>query len=34
MAKFDGEIDFSDYSFHAAEPISFLGAWMLKFYNP
>ena len=27
MAKFDGEIDFSDYSFHAAEPISFLGAW-------
>ena len=28
MAKFDGEpIDFSDYSFHAAEPVSFLGAW-------
>jgi hypothetical protein len=27
MAKFDGEIDFNDYNFHAAEPISFLGAW-------
>ena len=26
MAKFDGEIDF-DYNFHAAEPVSFLGAW-------
>ena len=28
MAKFSGEpIDFSDYNFHAAEPVSFLGAW-------
>ena len=28
MAKFDGEpIDFSDYNFRAAEPVSFLGAW-------
>ena len=28
MAKFDGEpIDFSDYNFHAAEPVSFLGSW-------
>lgn len=26
MAKFDGEIDF-EYNFHAAEPVSFLGAW-------
>ena len=28
MAKFDGEpIDFSDYNFHAGEPVSFLGEW-------
>ena len=28
MAKFDGEpIDFEGYNFHAAEPVSFLGAW-------
>ena len=26
MAKFDGEIDFSEYN-HAAEPVSFLGGW-------
>ena len=27
MTKFDGEIDFSDYNFHAGEPVSFLGEW-------
>ena len=27
MAKFDGEIDFSGYSFQAAQPVDFLGSW-------
>jgi hypothetical protein len=27
MAKFDSGFEFESYNFHAAEPVSFLGAW-------